>query len=153
METAAIPSTHLSLHFHVVFSTKNRAAIITSAWRGRLHAYLGGVVRNVGGVPEAIGGVADHVHMLIGLPATVNLSDIMRDVKAVSSRWVHEETGDRSFALQEGYGAFTVSPSQRETVGEYIAKQEGHHRKKTFQEEYLELLKRCGVEYDERYLW
>lgn len=145
-----MPSTHLSLHFHVVFSTKNRAPIITTAWRDRLHAYLGGVVRNVGGVPEAIGGVADHVHLLIGLPATACLAHVMRDVKAVSSRWVHEETGDSSFSWQEGYGAFTVSPSQRETVRGYIAKQEEHHRKKTFQEEYLELLKRCGVKYDER---
>ncbi len=149
----AMPSTHLSLHYHVVFSTKDRAPIITAAWRERLHAYLGGVVRNVEGVPEIIGGVADHVHLLLGLRATACLADVMRDVKAVSSRWVHEEIGERTFAWQEGYGAFTVSASQRETVREYIARQEEHHRKRTFQEEYIELLKRSGVEYDERYLW
>jgi putative transposase len=146
-------STHLSLHYHLVFSTKNRAPLITEKWRERLHAYLGGVVRNVDGVPEAIGGVSDHMHLLIGLKATSCLSDVVRDVKAVSSRWMHEEAGDRGFSWQEGYGAFTVSASQLDVVREYIAKQEEHHRKRTFQEEYVELLKRSGVEYDDRYLW
>ena len=149
----AMPSTHLSLHYHIVFSTKDRAPIISAAWRERLHAYIGGVVRNLEGVPEAIGGVADHVHLLLGLRATARLADVMRDLKAVSSRWVHDEIGERAFLWQEGYGAFTVSASQREAVREYIARQEEHHRKRTFQEEYRELLQRSGVEYDERYLW
>ena len=105
------------------------------------------------GVPEAIGGIADHVHLLIGLRATACLADVVRDVKAVSSRWVHEEIGERTFAWQEGYGAFTVSASQWDTVRESIARQEEHDHKRTFQEEYLELLKRSGVDYDERYLW
>jgi len=149
-----MPSTHLSLHYHIIFSTKNRVPAIAAGWRDRLHAYLGGVVRNVeGGTPEAIGGVADHVHLLIGLRASAKLADVVRDVKAVSSRWVHEEIGNRKFAWQEGYGAFTVSASQREQVRDYIARQEDHHHKRTFQEEYLDLLKRSGVEYDERYLW
>ena len=149
----AMPSTHLSLHYHVVFSNKDRDPSIAAAWRERLHVYLGGLVRNVNGVPEAIGGIADHVHLLIGLRATACLADVVRDVKAVSSRWVHEEIGERSFAWQEGYGAFTVSASQRGIVCEYIARQEEHHRKRTFQEEYRELLKRSGVDYDERFLW
>lgn len=85
--------------------------------------------------------------------ATACLADVVRDLKSVSSRWVHEEAGDRGFSWQEGYGAFTVSASQRDMVREYTAKQEEHHRKRTFQEEYLELLKRSGVEYDDRYLW
>jgi len=149
-----MPSTHLSLHYHIIFSTKNRVPAIAAGWRDRLHAYLGGVVRNVeGGTPEAIGGVADHVHLLIGLRASAKLADVVRDVKAVSSRWVHEEIGNKNFAWQEGYGAFTVSASQREQVRDYIARQEDHHHKRTFQEEYLDLLKRSGVEYDERYLW
>ena len=148
-----MPSTHLSLHYHIIFSTKDRAPVIAVAWRERLHAYLGGVVRNAGGVAETIGGVADHVHLLIGLGATYCLADVVRDVKAVSSRWVHEEIGDRAFVWQEGYGAFTVSASQRAAVCEYIAHQDEHHRKRTFQEEYLETLQRCGVAYDEKYLW
>ena len=134
-----MPSTHLSLHFHVVFSTKNREPRIASEWCERFHAY--------------IGGVADHVHLLLGLKATARLSDVVRDIKAVSSRWVHDETGDRIFAWQEGYGAFSVSPSHRENVCSYIARQEEHHRKRTFREEYLELLHRCGVDFDDRYLW
>jgi len=148
-----MPSTHLSLHYHVIFSTKDRAPIISAAWRERLHAYLGGVVRNVGGVAEAIGGVNDHVHLLIGLRATDCLSDAVRDVKAVSSRWAHEELGVADFAWQEGYGAFTVSASLREHVRDYIARQEEHHKQRTFQEEYVEFLQRCGVDYDGRYLW
>ena len=153
LETAAMPSTHLSLHFHVVFSTKNREPRITEKSRDRLHAYLGGVARTSGAIPEAIGGVADHVHLLLGLPATARLADVVRDIKAVSSKWMHDEAGDRAFAWQEGYGAFTVSPSLREIVKSYIARQEEHHRKRTFQEEYRELLQRCGVDFDERYLW
>jgi len=133
-----MPSTHLSLDYHIIFSTKDRASFIADAGRERLHAYLGGVVRNVEGIPEAIGGVADHVHLLIGLRATACLANVVRDVKAVSSRWVHEDLGDRTFAWQEGYGAFTVSASQRAQVREYIARQEEHHRKRTFQEEYVE---------------
>ena len=148
-----MPSTHLSLHYHIVFSTKSRQPFIEPPWRGRLHAYLGGVLKTAGGIPEAIGGVEDHVHLLLGLDATARLADVMREVKAVSSRWVHEEMGVRAFAWQEGYGAFTVSPSQRETVRAYIARQEEHHRTRTFQEEYLDFLKRSGVDYDDRYLW
>jgi putative transposase len=97
-----MPSTHLSLHFHVVFSTKNREPRIASEWRERFHAYIGGVARNSNCIPEAVGGVADHVHLLLGLKATARLSDLVRDIKAVSSRWVHDETGDRIFAWQEG---------------------------------------------------
>jgi len=150
---APMPSTHLSLHYHVVFSTKDRRPLIAPEWRDRLHAYLGGVVRNLDGVAESVGGVEDHVHLLLGLRATHCLSDLVRDVKSVSSRWVHEEIHLAGFAWQEGYGAFTVSASQRETVGDYIARQEEHHRHRTFQEEYVALLRRCGVEFDERYLW
>ena len=94
----AMPSTHLSLHFHVVFSTKHREARIATEWRDRLHAYLGGVARNSGVIPEIVGGVADHVHLLLGLTATARLADVVRDIKAVSSKWVHEEPGDRAFA-------------------------------------------------------
>src|SRR5215207_2204050 len=101
-------STHLSLHYHIVFSTKHRAPIIAETVRERLHAYLGGVVRNLNGVPDAIGGMADHVHLLAGMRATTCLADLVRDVKAVSSRWMHEEIGLTEFSWQEGYGAFTV---------------------------------------------
>jgi putative transposase len=147
-----MPSTHLSLHYHLVFGTKNHETVIDSAWRGRLHAYLGGVIRTLDGVPEAVGGVADHVHLLVGLRATHTLADVLRETKSVSSAWVHENVGAKTFAWQEGCGAFTVNASQLENLRAYIQQQEEHHRTRTFREEYLALLQRSGVEFDERYL-
>jgi REP element-mobilizing transposase RayT len=91
-------STHLSLHYHLVFGTKHHAPAIASEWRERLHAYLGGAVKTLGGIPEVVGGVADHVHLLVSLRATHCLADVLRDIKRVSSLWVHETIGDRSFA-------------------------------------------------------
>jgi REP element-mobilizing transposase RayT len=99
-------STHLSLHYHVVFGTKNHEPMIQSAWRGDFHAYLGGIIRTANGIAESVGGVSDHVHLLIGLRATHQLADVLRELKAVSSGWVHNEIGMRGFAWQEGYGAF-----------------------------------------------
>ncbi|MCS6806792.1 MAG: IS200/IS605 family transposase [Acidobacteriota bacterium] len=148
-----MPSTHTSLHYHLVFSTKDRLPMIAQSWRDRLHAYLGGIVKRLGGVPLAIGGIRDHVHMLVGLTSSHRLDYFVRDLKADSSEWVHREVGQRIFAWQKGYGAFTVSPSSIEAVKRYVLNQENHHRRKTFQEEYVELLKASGIVYDERYLW
>ena len=147
-----MPSTYLSLHYHLVFSTKNREALIAPAWRARLHDYLGGTIRGLGGYPEGIGGVADHVHLLAGLKATHCLSDVMRELKKAASTWVHEEVRLRSFAWQEGYAAFTVSATAREAVRSYIANQEEHHRVKSFREELVEMLEKAGIEYDPKYL-
>jgi putative transposase len=116
-------STHLSLHYHIVFGTKNHEPTIQAAWRTDLHAYLGGIIRTADGMAEIVGGVSDHVHLLIGLRATHRLADVLRELKAVSSGWVHKEIGVRSFAWQEGYGAFTVSASQCEAVRHYIEQQ------------------------------
>jgi len=148
-----MPSTHLSLHYHIVFSTTERRAWIEPAWKDRLHAFLGGAVRTAGGVAESVGGTNDHVHLLVGLKATHRLADVLRDIKAASSNWVHQELGRPIFSWQDGYGAFTVSPSLRMTVRRYIENQEEHHRRKTFQEEYRALLERSAVTFDERYLW
>lgn len=147
-----MPSTHSSLHYHLVFGTKNRHPWIDRAWSDRLYTYLGGVVRELGGHPEAIGGMHDHVHLLFGLSPSHRLSDFVRDLKRGSSRWVHEQFSLTGFAWQEGYGVFTVSASNREEVASYIARQEEHHRKRTFREEYIEFLRKSGVEFDERYL-
>jgi putative transposase len=146
-------STHLSLHAHIIFGAKHQRPLIASEWRPRFHSYLGGAIRTLDVVPEAIGGMADHVHLLIGLRATHRLADVLRDVKRASSAWVHDIIGDQDFQWQDGYGAFSVSASALGKVKQYIARQEEHHRKKTFQEEYVEFLKSSGVEYDERYLW
>ena len=147
-----MPSTHLSLHYHLIWGTEHRQPTIANLWRDRLHAYLGGATRTIGGIPEAVGGTDDHVHMLVGLRATHCLSEVLREIKHASSQWVHETITATDFAWQEGYGAFTVSASQIATVKEYIARQEAHHRKRTFQEEYREFLRQSGIDYDERSL-
>jgi putative transposase len=145
-----MPSTHTSIHVHVVFSTKNRRPTIDIEWRDRLHSYLGGTIKGAGALPVAIGGTADHIHLLIALKATHCLSDLLRQIKASSSKWVGDELQVRDFAWQIGYGATVLA-----TVSRYIANQEEHHRRRTFKEEYVIFLRkmRVEVEYDERYLW
>ena len=146
-------STHLSLHYHLVFSTKNREPWLTGDIRAGVHDYLGGTLRGLGAFSHAIGGVADHVHVFTGLRATHCLADVMRELKSESSGWIHRKFGMHGFAWQEGYGAFTVSAANLEAVRTYVLSQEEHHRKKTFQEEYMDMLKRGLVAYDERFLW
>ena len=145
-------STFTSLHYHIIFSTKERAPIIDHRWRSRLLEYLGGTVNGLGGFSECVGGIADHVHLLVGLKATHCLSDFMRELKKASSLWVHGQIGMKGFAWQEGYGAFTVSAASRDKVREYIANQEEHHRTKSFREELEEFLKRAGVKYEPKWL-
>jgi putative transposase len=147
-----MPSTYTSLHFHLVFSTKERFPLITKDWRERLQSYLGGIVKGLEGVPLAIGGIEDHVHLLVGLKSKHRLDYFLRDLKADSSGWVHREL-KKKFEWQKGYAAFTVSPSSIEGVKKYILNQEKHHAKKTFKEELIELLEASGIEYDEKYLW
>jgi REP element-mobilizing transposase RayT len=145
-------STHASLLYHLVFATKGREPWLRVEWRARLHEYLGGLVRDLGGVPQGIGGVDDHVHLLVGLKPVHCLADFMRELKKASSRWVGEVMGVRLFRWQEGYGAFTVGVSVKGAVQEYIARQEEHHRRRSFREEYVAMLRKAGVEFDERYL-
>jgi REP element-mobilizing transposase RayT len=145
-----MPSTYLSLHYHLVFSTKNREPTIRDSWRPRLFEYMGGTIRGLGGFPEGVGGMADHVHLLVGLKATHCLSEVVRELKKASSAWVHQEIG-QAFAWQEGYAAFTVSATAREAVRSYIAHQEDHHRGKSYREELIEMLAKARVEYDPRY--
>ena len=145
-------STYLSLHYHLVFGTKNREPLIAPEWRARLHEYLGGTISGLGGFPQGIGGVADHVHLLVGLRATHCLADVLRELKKASSVWVHENSGLQSFAWQEGYAAFTVSATVRESVRSYIAHQEEHHRARSFREELMGMLEKAGIEYDPKYL-
>ena len=147
-----MPSTHLSLHYHIVFSTKDRAPIIETTWRARLHEYLGGTVKGFDGFPQGVGGTADHVHLLISLKSTHCLADFMRELKKASSMWVHQEIDIPQFSWQTGYGAFTVSPSSREGVRNYISNQEEHHRQYTYRDELVQFLNKANVEYDPKYL-
>jgi len=149
----ALSSTHVSLFFQLVFSTRNRTRSILDPWRDRLHAYVGGIVRSMGGMALEVGGTKDHVHILVSLAATHRIADILQGIKSSSSRWVHQDVGSRRFAWQDGYGAFSVSRSHVEAVRKYIRNQVEHHRHVTFQEEYVNMLREEGIEFDSRYLW
>jgi putative transposase len=137
-----------SAHFvHIVFSTKDRRDLVPLALQTRLVAYLAGIVRKLGLDSLAIGGTSNHVHLLIGLRPTSRLADSVQKIKANSSRWLGEQGA--SFEWQRGYGAFSVSPSMLAVVTEYIEQQGEHHRKRTFQEEFLALLRKAGVNFEE----
>lgn len=146
-------STHTSLHYHIVFSTKNRLPFISPQWQIELYQYLAGTIQSVQGVPVKIGGMPDHIHLLVGLKPTHCLADFVRVVKQASSQWIHQAMRCKEFAWQSGYGAFSVSVSSLPEVTRYIENQADHHQKRTFQEEYLAILQKSGVAYDEKYLW
>ena len=142
------------LLYHLVFSAKDREPWLQGELRPRLWEYLSGAIRGEGGFCLLANGIADHVHLLARLRQDKAVSDVLRAIKANSSGWIRDGFSKvRSFHWQDGYGAFTVSQSQMETVRRYIAGQEAHHRKLSFQEEYLALLKAHEIEYDERHIW
>jgi putative transposase len=145
---------YVSSNFHCVFSTKERRPCITPKLREKLWPYLGGIARQNKLKAIEVGGVEDHVHILLTLPATVSIAKAMQLLKGGSSKWIHETFPEhRHFAWQEEYGAFTVSASQMEKTVAYIRGQESHHRKQSFKDEFIALLTRHGVPFDERYLW
>ncbi|HKS97259.1 MAG TPA: IS200/IS605 family transposase [Terriglobia bacterium] len=146
--------TYTKLLAHFIFSTKDRAPNLHPSARAELFPYMLGILRNIDTTVLALNGSADHVHLLAALPPILSVAEAMRVLKANSSRWANERGLVRGrFAWQEGYGAFSVSQSNVSAVAHYIARQEEHHRKITFQEEFLEFLKKHGIVYDERYIW
>ena len=139
---------------HIVFSTKDRAPLLSPEVRRDLHAYLATVARNAGCERYRAGGVSDHVHLAIRLSRTMAIAQLVEEMKTSSSKWLKtQSTALGHFAWQRGYGAFSVGPSDLEALRIYIDTQEEHRRVRTFQEEYRAFLKRYGVEYDERYVW
>jgi len=128
-----MPSSHVSLNFHLVFSTKERLPLITKDWRERLHAYLGGIVKGMDAMPLATGGVADHVHLLISLKSKHRLDYFLRDLKADSSNWIHTELRE-NFEWQKGYGAFSVSPSSINGVKNILSIRKNITRKRLFRQ-------------------
>jgi len=149
-----MPQSFTSLYFHLVFSTKQRQPLLDADLRPRLFEYIGGILRGRGGTLISAGGTADHVHLLALVAKTRSIVDTLRDVKANSSGWIHEEFPDRKcFAWQAGYGAFTVSYSAIDDVKHYLAIQEEHHQVRSFQEEFRGILRRHELEWDERYVW
>ena len=142
------------LSYHIVFATKFRQPTIHSELRSRLYDYIGGSIRAMNGHLLEIGGVEDHVHLLVGFPPTLCLSDAVRDIKANASKWINETTQPPSrFEWQVGYGAFTVSYSQLDSLRKYLRGQEEHHKRHTFEEEYLAFLKRHEIPFDPKYLF
>jgi REP element-mobilizing transposase RayT len=148
-----MPQTFTQLHYHIVFSTKDREPRITPDIRDRVWDYLGGIVRGEGGMPILVGGMPDHIHLLASLPQTRAVADIVRQLKAVSSGWAHETFPDAALWWQTGYGAFTVSHSAVDAVKAYIERQEDHHQRTTFQNEFRLFLRKHGLEPDEEHMW
>ena len=145
---------YVNLLYHVVFSTKNREPLIVASRQPRLYEYIGGIVRKHGGVALAVNGTEDHVHLLAKLRQDVALSEVVRDLKASSSGWMHKVFPDLlGFMWQRGYGAFTVSESQACAVRRYVERQKLRHRRQGFREEFVSFLRANGIEFDERYLW
>ena len=147
-----MPQSLTQLLVHTIFGTKDRAPLIADDWRPDLHAYIGGILRNRKCDLLAAGGVEDHMHLLIRMATTISIADMIRDVKSNSSAWRHEN-GDSKFAWQSGYGVFSVDQPMVGPLVAYIADQRVHHRKVTFQEEYMAFLKKHEMEFDERYMW
>ncbi len=150
-----MPQSLSVVHIHLVFSTKNRVPYLRAAdLRAEMHAYLGGVSATFDCPPILVGGTEDHVHLLCRLGRTKSQSDWVKEIKRVSSTWIKKrESQMRDFAWQAGYGAFSVSASNVKKVQAYIAGQEEHHRKVSFQDEYRAFLRKHGIEWDERYVW
>jgi len=137
---------------HLIFSTKLRQPLIGPDIRSDLFAYLGGIVRELRSTALIINGTCDHVHMLIRTRPSHSIAEIARTVKTNSSGWMHKK-GHKEFAWQSGYGVFSVSASNIPEVTKYIATQDEHHQKRSFQEEFVAFLKKNKVAYDERYIW
>ena len=149
-----MPHSYVSNFVHYVFSTRERFPFIDQELESRLWPYIGGIARENGMKALAVGGMTDHVHALLSLPATLSVAKAIQLIKGGSSKWVHDQwPRPRKFAWQDGYGAFSVGASQVKSVIHYIDEQKEHHRKRTFEEEFLEFLEKYSVEYDPRYVF
>jgi REP element-mobilizing transposase RayT len=149
-----MPQSLSKVILHISFSTKNREAWLDPNVRPRMHAYLATICRDLNGDFVHVGGVSDHVHIVTTLPRTLSQAQFVEQIKKTSSKWMKGvDAHCRGFFWQKGYAAFSVSPSQLDAVLEYVDTQQEHHRTRTFQEEYRELLRRHGIDFDERYVW
>ncbi len=146
--------TYSQIYIQSVIAVKGRQNLLHKQWRHEVFKYMSGIISNKGHKPIIVNGVGDHVHFFIGLKPAMSISDLMRDVKNNSSNFINDHNWVRGkFAWQKGYGAFSYDHSQIETVYSYVMNQEKHHRKKTFQDEYLGLLKKFEVSYEKQYLF
>ena len=150
-----MPQSLAQIYLHIVFSTKYRVPFLADrALREESHTYLGGTCRNLDSPSLIVGGVEDHVHVLCRLGKVWSVSELVRELKRESSKWLKEQSSDlSSFFWQGGYGAFSISPGHVKGLTDYIANQEEHHKKETFQEEFRRLLRLYGIEFGEKYVW
>ncbi|RKR08741.1 REP element-mobilizing transposase RayT [Flavobacterium sp. 90] len=147
-------NTYTQIHIHFVFAVKFRQAIIHNDWKEELYKYITGIIKNNNHKLLAINGVSDHIHVLIGIRPAQSISDLMKNIKQDSSKWINTSKLLKShFEWQEGYGAFSYSKSQLNAVGNYIQNQEAHHKKKTFREEYIDFLEKFEIDYDEKFIF
>ena len=147
-------NTFSQIYIQTVFAVSGRLSLITQDYKEELHRYITGIVRNKGQKLITINSMADHIHILIGLRPAMALADLIRDVKSDSSDWINRKKFARGkFAWQEGYGAFSYGHSQLDTIIRYIQNQEKHHRRKTFRNEYLTLLRKFQIEFKEEYVF
>lgn len=147
-----MPSSFVASYIHIVFSTKDWRPLIQREWEDRLYSYLGGIIKGMDGIPVRIGGIEDHIHVCAGLRSKHRLDYFIRDLKGDSSVWIHKEI-TKMFEWQKGYGAFSVSPNAVQSVSNYIENQRIHHQKVDFKTEFIQMLEKSGVDYDEKYLW
>jgi REP-associated tyrosine transposase len=147
-----MPSSFIASYFHLVFSTKDRQRLILPEWEPRLHAYMGGIIKGMDAVPLKINGTEDHAHALVSLRSKHRLDYFLRDLKGESSKWVHDEI-TKVFEWQKGYGAFSVSATAVPAVASYIENQKIHHQRVDFKSEFVTLLNKAGIEFEERFLW
>ena len=146
--------TFSQIYIQIVFAVKGRENLIGNSWRTELHKYIAGIINGKGQKPIIVNGMSDHIHAFVGLRPALTIADIARDIKNNSSNFInYNKFVAGKFRWQEGYGAFSYSQSHIEKVYDYILNQEKHHKKKTFREEYIELLEKFKVEYNEKYLF
>jgi REP element-mobilizing transposase RayT len=147
-------NTYSQLYIHSVLVVKGRENLLQKPWRDEIFRYMAGIINDKGQKPIIINGVTDHVHLFIGIQPSMRLSDLMRDIKSSTTNFINEKRFIKGmFSWQEGYGAFSYSRSQLDQVYQYILKQEEHHHNRTFKEEYLGLLQKFEIDYDDKYLF
>lgn len=146
-------NTYTQISIQAIFTVKGRENLIANTWRDSLHQYIAGIVRKEA-TSLAVGGWKDHVHLFFGLPPALSISDLIQKVKANSSRWINDQKlVQGKFQWQNGYGAFSYSRTQRDAVIKYVMNQEQHHKTRTFQDEYLEMLNKFEIVYEPKYLF
>ena len=149
-----MPQSLVKNYIHITFGTKHRFPFINNKIDTELYNYLGGVCKNQECNPVIVGGYLDHVHILCLLSQKIALMNLIKEIKLFSSAWMKTKSSDlKNFYWQAGYGAFSVNPSEIDVVKNYISNQYEHHKNKSFQEEYLQFLKKYKVDYDEKYIW